>query len=264
MSARRIARELAVILLPQLPKDRAKLEKVQLEQLVVKSSQMLVDYAKQCLSDADGLVTRAHQKLLEIEADHPDNAQHTDNLVSVPLTSGQALEQIELIERALHLVSEALDVPEVALESGGKTIRVSCKKCAHVTEQHLQTPDRREVREFVLQLVGTYNDHYKEIDEFIVRAKSKWKVERMVSIDRDILRLACTEAFFMPDIPLPVAINEAIELSHRFADTQAARFINGVLRDLAEEAAYFRRTGSYQESVDSDGTAPSVQPALND
>ena len=44
MSARRIARELAVILLPQLPKDKKKLEKVELDRLVSKAVQMLTDY----------------------------------------------------------------------------------------------------------------------------------------------------------------------------------------------------------------------------
>ena len=60
MSARRIARELAVILMPQLPKDRHKLNSVDYEALIAKSVHMLVDHAKQCLSNANAiLVTSA-------------------------------------------------------------------------------------------------------------------------------------------------------------------------------------------------------------
>ncbi len=69
----------------------------------------------------------------------------------------------------------------------------------------------------------------------------------MVSIDRDILRLACAEAFYMPDIPVAVAINEAVELCHRFADEKAAKFINGILADLDEEAEHFRQYGTFKE-----------------
>jgi N utilization substance protein B len=65
----------------------------------------------------------------------------------------------------------------------------------------------------------------------------------MVSIDRDIIRLACAEAFYLPEIPINVAISEAVELSHRFADARAAKFINGVLADIGEDAKHFRKTG---------------------
>jgi len=255
MSARRIARELAVIVLPQLPKDKQKLENIELNQLVHKSSQMLTDYAKQCLADADAMLTAAGQQLLEIEADHPQNVEQTDELLPVPLTSGQVKEQLNLVERALHLVSEALDVPEIALEAGGQTLKLTCKKCSYVNQHTVETADHADVQTFLQLLVGTYAEHRQEIDQFIARVKAKWKVERMVSIDRDILRLACTEAFFMRDIPLAVCINEAVELAHRFADTQAARFINGVLRDLALEAEHYRKTGTFLETETTSSSA---------
>ncbi|HMX46238.1 MAG TPA: transcription antitermination factor NusB, partial [Candidatus Obscuribacter sp.] len=89
-----------------------------------------------------------------------------------------------------------------------------------------------------------YLEHKETIDEFIKRSKSKWRMERMVSIDRDILRLACAETFYMPDIPINVAISEAVELSHRFADARAAKFINGILGDLSEEAEAVRRAAA--------------------
>ena len=56
--------------------------------------------------------------------------------------------------------------------------------------------------------------------------KEALAVDRMVSIDRDILRLACAEAFFIEEVPVNVAISEAVELAHRFADEKAAKFIN--------------------------------------
>jgi transcription antitermination protein NusB len=221
MSARRIARELAVILLPQLPKDKKKLEKVELDRLVGKAVLMLTDYAKQSLAEANAFVVKAQQTLVdqEIEAPENTNAVAVDELKPVTLTTEQMREHLDLLDRAMHLTSEALDIPQMQVES---------------QDSH-----------FLHTLVGTYIDHRDEIDQFINRVKAKWRVERMVSIDRDIIRLACAEAFYLRDVPINVSISEAVELSHRFADARAAKFINGVLGDLAEEAKTFRRTGLF-------------------
>jgi transcription antitermination protein NusB len=136
------------------------------------------------------------------------------------------------MERALHLASEALDVPHMAL--GAKDT------------------------EFFFLLVKTYLEHADEIDKMIAQVKERWRVERMVSIDRDIIRLACTEAFYLPEVPINVCISEAVELSHRFADEKAAKFINGVLSDLAQQAKVFRATGKIApgKTADSGGEAP--------
>ena len=255
MSARRIARELAVIVFPQLPRDRDKLEKIELNLLVAKAVQMLVDYAKNSLADADALRERLAQKLVGLEVEHENNQANIEELVAVPVNTADLKSQLELIERAITLVSEALDIPEMALLGGHVTIKTMCSKCSHVNEKHIEIADGQEVREFLYRLVGTYVEHRRQIDQFIQHAKAKWKVERMVSIDRDILRLACAEAFYLKDIPLKVCINEAIELSHRFADDKAAKFINGVLRDLFVEAEHFRKTGDFVDRhTQSEGT----------
>jgi N utilization substance protein B len=255
MSARRIARELAVIVMPQLPKDRQKLESADYDALVARAVNMLVDYAKQNLAEANALLLRGGQVLSDLEVEHPHNVDAVQDLVAVPLNSGQLKEQLANLERALELVAEALDIPEMALHSGLDAIEVKCRHCDHVSKVYTERAKKSEVREFLISLVSTYLDHRSEIDQFIKRAKAKWQVERMVSIDRDILRLACTEACFVPDVPVNVCISEAVELCHRFADEKAARFINGVLGDLAEEAKYFRRNGKFREET-TDGGEP--------
>src|ERR1700722_13633821 len=95
MSSRRIARELAVILLPQLPKDKKKLEKVDLDQLVFKAVQMLTDYAKQCLADADAFVVKAQQTLIDQEIDAPENRAEAGDLHSIKLTSKEVTQHLD-------------------------------------------------------------------------------------------------------------------------------------------------------------------------
>src|SRR5262249_10579439 len=122
----------------------------------------------------------------------------------------------------------------------------------------LDRNDRSEVRNFLIELLSVYIENRDRVDQFIRSARSKWRVDRMVSIDRDILRLACTQAFFMPDVPVKVAISEAVELCHRFGDEKAAKFINGILGDLAEEAEYFRETGEYRAETMSENGEKAV------
>ena len=243
-TSRRIARELAVIVMPQLPKDRAKLDRYELELFVSKAVHVLCDYAKQNLDDASALIKRCAGEVSDIEIEHPDNAQSLE-LQPVNLTSQQIAEQLVNLRMAISFIAEALDIPEMTLHAGQDPVQVKCNKCLHENEIYVKRADHSDVRDFVINLIGTYVEHRHEVDEFIKQAKSRWQVERMVSIDRDILRLASTEALFMPDVPISVCINEAVELSHRFADDKAARFINGILGDLAKGAHYFRRHGQF-------------------
>ena len=74
MSARRLARELAIIVMPQLPKNVEKLEKLEITDLVDKAIHMLVDYAKQNLKDAHALIRESNNELVDIEVEHKDNA----------------------------------------------------------------------------------------------------------------------------------------------------------------------------------------------
>ncbi|MBX9570042.1 MAG: transcription antitermination factor NusB [Candidatus Obscuribacterales bacterium] len=243
MSARRIARELAVIIMPQLPKDKSRLERMEFDSLLAKSVHILTEHARQCLSEANGYLIKAQQELHEIELHHPDNSRKLSDLKGVTLTTTQVKEQVELLELALHLVSEALDIPDMALASDQSIERVTCKDCGKTAKVPLRKPNTGEIKAFVEALLSSFLDNRKMIDDIIGSIKTKWRMERMVSIDRDILRLACAEAFFMPDIPVNVAISEAVELAHRFADDKAARFINGVLAELTEDAQHYRTTG---------------------
>jgi transcription antitermination protein NusB len=249
VTARHIARELAVIVLPQLSK-KTNFEDLKLDVLIAKTVSMLCDYAKHNLSEADSLLQQSSTELVELEVDHPENAETIDELKPVLLTTEQLKQQVVNLQRAINLISEALDVPALSLQRGVGQSFVKCEACGHTNEVQQRADTESDIRTFLKNLLTTYWDHRDEIDLFIKRAKSKWQVTRMVSIDRDILRLACAEAFFMPDIPISVAINEAVELCHRFADEKAAKFINGVLGDLAQEARYFRNKGVFPEPKD--------------
>jgi N utilization substance protein B len=74
----------------------------------------------------------------------------------------------------------------------------------------------------------TCRDH-ERTDATITELATNWKVSRMAAVDRNILRMAITEMTEMPDVPVKVVLNEAIELAKKFSTAESSAFINGIL-----------------------------------
>ena len=72
-----------------------------------------------------------------------------------------------------------------------------------------------------------------EIDQIINENTTGWKTSRMNKVDLSILRLAVYELKWDEDVPVKVAINEAVELAKRFSGEEGPAFINGVLGKIA-------------------------------
>lgn len=86
----------------------------------------------------------------------------------------------------------------------------------------------REWSSFARRLIETTLSERETIDKRIAAASDHWSLERMMTADRNILRIAVAEISF-GEAPVPVVINEAIELGKKFGSTDSASFINGVL-----------------------------------
>ena len=73
------------------------------------------------------------------------------------------------------------------------------------------------------------------LDEVVARFSQHWRVGRIAKIELTILRLALFEMLHRTDVPVKVAINEAIELAKQFGDDNSRGFVNGIL-DAAAKA----------------------------
>jgi transcription antitermination protein NusB len=93
----------------------------------------------------------------------------------------------------------------------------------------------RDFYAFGEQLIHGAIEHLPEVDEKIRALAQNWDFERIAKIDLAILRLAIFEMLFRKDIPPVVSINEAIDLSKVFSNSDAKRFINGILDKLKEQ-----------------------------
>ena len=73
-----------------------------------------------------------------------------------------------------------------------------------------------------------------KIDKLIDETAKGWKVSRLGKVDLTILRLAVYEMKFDEDVPVGVAINEAVELSKKYGGDESPAFINGILGKLGK------------------------------
>lgn len=83
--------------------------------------------------------------------------------------------------------------------------------------------------EFCRRLASGVMENREAIDAAITSNTEGWKLERMPSVDRNILRLAVYELLYCEDVPDKVAIDEAIEFAKVYSEDKSPRFINSVL-----------------------------------
>ncbi|MBO5210588.1 MAG: transcription antitermination factor NusB [Clostridia bacterium] len=80
---------------------------------------------------------------------------------------------------------------------------------------------------------GVY-DKLDELDEVISANSIGWNIKRISKTALCILRLAIFEIKYMEAIPTAVSINEAVELCKKYATTDDASFVNGILSTVAK------------------------------
>jgi len=79
---------------------------------------------------------------------------------------------------------------------------------------------------------GTWADR-ETIDAMLTNASTRWRIERMPAVDRNILRLGAFELTHT-GLPKAVVISEAVELAKHYSTSRSGAFVNGVLSAIAE------------------------------
>ncbi|GAA1527246.1 N utilization substance protein B [Microbacterium ginsengiterrae] len=89
---------------------------------------------------------------------------------------------------------------------------------------------------YAREIVDGIVDHQAEIDESIVTHSRDWKLERMPTVDRALLRIGVWEILYNDEIPTAVAIDEAVELAKEFSTDDSGAFVHGVLARVARSS----------------------------
>lgn len=90
-----------------------------------------------------------------------------------------------------------------------------------------------EIGEYANHLFSNVTEKTEELDEYIAEFSNGWKIKRIPKVNVAILRLAIYEMKYENEVPVSVAINEAVELAKKYSGKEDASFINGILGSVS-------------------------------
>lgn len=110
-----------------------------------------------------------------------------------------------------------------AMEITGQTVGEALPGVLEAQEIH----DNQ--KKYGMKLVDLVQEHRADLDESIKAAAAHWELDRMASLDRILLRIAMVELTYIPEVPMKVAISEAVQIAAKFSTDSSSSFVNGLL-----------------------------------
>jgi N utilization substance protein B len=148
MQPRRIARELALLSLSQMPNSPERLDTQQLTNLVLAAVRTLTGEIQEALETAAAELRRGSDRLLTSETRASD----------VRSAKAMVADAIELTEKAINRLGTAVEMPEV-----------------------IQLTNQQEVRTYALEILKTISRRQPEINEILTEALQDWQLKRPTS-----------------------------------------------------------------------------------
>ncbi|MEI6352392.1 MAG: transcription antitermination factor NusB [Candidatus Nomurabacteria bacterium] len=126
----------------------------------------------------------------------------------------------------------------------------------NIHKEELEKMIQRQIEEFaegsddgfILNLLTIIQERVATLDDIISRAAPEWPLDKINTMDRNILRLGLAELLFNSEVvPPKVAIDEAIELAKNYSSVNSHKFVNGVLGSIYKEMGEPRKEESSQK-----------------
>jgi len=211
---RTVARELALLTFSQLSKNIEKWENKDIVEIIERSVETLTKEAEHNLQSSVRELGAIRDYIQNYEIDHADNLERPMDVsiipVAVPMTSDM-IGRIDILLDAAEKIYSAMDIVQISAMS-----------------------KREDVKKYSVKLVKTFIENKECIDGQIKEHSKGWDVERLLKVDRDVLRISITELLYFEDIPASVSIDEAVELAKKYGTEESSSFINGILRQVYE------------------------------
>lgn len=215
MQARRASRELALILFSQLDKKITEYTNIEFEDIVLKSVRVLSSNSIEELKTSVGGLLDIKSYIDDYEADDPSNLERPIGVKNKPVPIPTTADLSEKIDSILEVVEKtifALEVAELAV---------------------LESED--DVKKYVVDIAKAFKENYDKIDEQIQKFSKGWDINRLVKMDKDILRIAIIELLYIKEAPMKVVVDEALELAKKYSTEDSSAFINGILAKVIVE-----------------------------
>lgn len=215
MQARRASREIALILFSQFDKKIVEYSNKDFEDIILKSIRVLTNNSTEELKTAVGSLIDIKDFIDTYEAEAPSNLERPIGVKNKPVPLPTTADLSEKIESVLEIVEKTV----LALEVAELTV--------------LESQD--DVKDYTIRIAKTFKEHNAEIDAQIQKYSKGWDINRLVKMDKDILRIAISELLYISEAPMKVVVDEALELAKKYSTDDSSAFINGILAKVVLE-----------------------------
>ncbi len=215
MQARRAARELAFILFSQFDKKITNYSKDDLEDIILKSVRILTSNASDELKIALGALVDMRDKIDTYEAEHETNLNRPIGVANIPVPLPMTSDMTGRINEMIDIAEKAMLALEIA--------------------EFTTLDAQNEVKGYAIEIAEAFQKNHKEVDDIIQKHARNWDLQRLVKMDKDILRIAIVELLYIKDAPMKVIVDEALELAKKYSTDDSSSFINGILAKVIVE-----------------------------
>lgn len=215
MQARRAARELAFILFSQFNEKIANYTKENMDDIIIKSIRMLISSANEELKLSLGSLIDMKNRVEDYEAEHETNLNRPMGASNIAVPMVMTSEMTEKIDSMIDVAEKAILGLEIA--------------------EFTALDSQPEVKDFAMKIAQTYRDNNEKIDNTIKDYAKGWDFDRLVKMDKDILRIAISELLFIKEAPMKVVVDEAVELAKKYSTEDSASFVNGILAKVISD-----------------------------
>lgn len=214
MQARRAARELALILFSQMD-TIDNLNKWDFQGIVLKSVRTLTNNSSDELKSVTTSILEIKEFIEEYESNHPNNLKRPIDVSNIPVPIPMTSDMQGKLDELLNIAEKTMLALEIAEMSA--------------------LEENADVKEYIVNITNAFKEHKKEIDEQIKKFAFGWDINRLVKMDKDILRIAICELLYVKDAPIKVIIDEAVELAKKYSTDDSSSFVNGILGKVVIE-----------------------------
>jgi transcription antitermination factor NusB len=174
------------------------------------------------------------KKLLELEMARLEQKMMQATEILNQLKKKNEAESFEIVQNA--------EIEEENTQEEGQNEIQNVTTLANLAFNLTDNRIRKELKSIWQDLIfwNQVQEHFEMIIRFktsldiVIQMKShRWRIERMSSIDRNVLRFATYELYFQTETPVKVVINEAIEIAKKYGSADSSKFINGILDQIA-------------------------------
>jgi len=177
--------------------------------IVLKSVRTLKSNATDELQIALSGLMEFKAQIQDYEANHETNLNRPLEVSNIPVPVVLSSDLAEKIEEMIDVAEKSLLALEIA--------------------EFTTLDAQNDVQDFAINIAQQYKKHAVELDEIMQKYAKNWDLQRLVTMDKNILRIALIELLYIKETPLKVIIDEAIELAKKYSTDESSTFINGIL-----------------------------------